>query len=118
MRIEDITEREIERWRAGLSGSRKGRETLSNKTKNHQLVLMHAIFGRAVKLHGVSPNPLANVDRYRVRRSGDIEVFSPEEVWSLVRAAASHRQHHHCAKVSMAICFSPRTAICSPQRRP
>jgi hypothetical protein len=30
----------IERWRAGLSGSRKGRETLSNKTKNHQLVLM------------------------------------------------------------------------------
>jgi hypothetical protein len=53
MRIENITEREIERWRAGLSGSRKGRETLSNKTKNHQLVLMHAIFGRAVKLYGL-----------------------------------------------------------------
>jgi integrase len=89
MRIENITEREIERWRAGLSGSRKGREALSNKTKNHQLVLMHAIFGRAVKLYGLPRNPLANVDRYRVRRSGDIEVFSPEEVWSLVRAAAS-----------------------------
>jgi hypothetical protein len=118
MRIENITEREIERWRAGLSGSRKGRETLSNKTKNHQLVLMHAIFGRAVKLYGLPRNPLANVDRYRVQRSGDIEVFSPEEVWSLVRAAASHRQHHHCAKASMAICFSPSTAICSPQRRP
>ena len=89
MRIEDVTEREIERWRAGLSGSRKGRETLSNKTKNHQLVLMHAIFQRAVKLYGLPRNPLANVDRYRVRRSGDIEVYSPEEVWSLVRAAAS-----------------------------
>jgi integrase len=89
MRIEDITEREIERWRSGLSGTRKGRETLSNKTKNHQLVLMHAIFRRAVKLYGLPRNPLANVDRYRVRRSGDIEVFSPEEVWSLVRAAAS-----------------------------
>ena len=87
--IEDITEREIERWRAGLSGHPQGRETLSNKTKNHQLVLMHAIFRRAVKLYGLPRNPLANVDRYRVRRSGDIEVFSPEEVWSLVRAAAS-----------------------------
>ncbi len=50
---------------------------------------MHAIFRRAVKLYGLPRNPLANVDRYRVRRSGDIEVFSPEEVWSLVRAAAS-----------------------------
>lgn len=50
---------------------------------------MHAIFRRAVKVYGLPHNPLANVDRYRVRRSGDIEVFSPEEVWSLVRAAAS-----------------------------
>jgi integrase len=89
MRIEDITEREIERWRSGLAGTRRGRETLSNKTKNHQLVLMHAIFRRAVKLYGLARNPLANVDRYRVRRSGDIEVFSPEEIWALVRAAAS-----------------------------
>lgn len=89
MRIEDITEREIERWRSGLIGTRRGRETLSNKTKNHQLVLMHAIFRRAVKLYGLARNPLANVDRYRVRRSGDIEVVSPEEVWALVRAAAS-----------------------------
>src|SRR5207237_9954103 len=32
---------------------------------------------------------LANVDRFRTRRSGDIEVFSLEEVWALVRAAAS-----------------------------
>ena len=31
----------------------------------------------------------ANVDRYRVRASGDIEVFSLEEIWSLVRAASS-----------------------------
>lgn len=89
MRIEDITESEIERWCTGLSGSRKGRETLSNKTKNQQLVLMHAIFHRALKLYGLQRNPLANVDRYRVPLSGDIEVFSLEESWSLVRAAAS-----------------------------
>jgi integrase len=89
MRIEDITEREIERWRAGMTGSRKARRVLSNKTKNHQLVLMHAILRRAVKIYGLPRNPLANIDRYRVRSSGDIEVFSPEEIWSLVRSAAS-----------------------------
>ncbi len=89
MRIEDVTEREIERWRAGMAGSRAARPTLSNKTKNHQLVLLHAIFRRAVRVYGLPRNPLANVDRYRVRASGDIEVFSPEEIWSLVRAASS-----------------------------
>ena len=34
---------------------------------------------------------MASVDRFRVRSSGDIEVFSPEEVWALVRAAAPRR---------------------------
>jgi integrase len=62
---------------------------LSNKTKNHQLVLLHAIFRRPVKVDGLPRNPLNNVDRYRVRASGDIEVFSPEEIWALVRAATS-----------------------------
>jgi integrase len=89
MQIEDITEHEIERWRAGMSGSRAARPILSNKTKNHQLVLLHAIFRRAVKVYRLPRNPLDNVDRYRVRSSGDIEVFSPEEIWALVRAAAS-----------------------------
>lgn len=88
MRLEDITETEIERWRAGMSGARKG-VSISNKTKNEQLVLMHAIFRRAVKVWGLPRNPVANVDRFRTRRSGDIAVFSPEEVWSLARAAAS-----------------------------
>ncbi|MBV9362597.1 MAG: site-specific integrase [Solirubrobacterales bacterium] len=89
MRLEDITERVIERWRAGIAGRRRGHEALSNKTKNHQLVLMHAVFRRAVKVYGLARNPLENVDRFRLPRSGDIEVFSPEEIWSLVRAAAS-----------------------------
>jgi len=87
-RLDEITESEIERWRAGMTGARNGAE-ISNKTKNAQLVLMHAIFRRAVKVWRLPRNPLANVDRFRIRRSGDIEVFSPEEVWSLVRAATS-----------------------------
>lgn len=88
MQLEDITETEIERWRAGMRSGRKGAD-ISNKTKNEQLVLMHAIMRRAVKVWRLPRNPVANVDRFRTRRSGDIEVFSPEEVWALVRAAAS-----------------------------
>lgn len=88
MALEEITVGEIERWRAGMSSARVQRE-LANKTKNNLLVLMHAIFRRAVKLYGLQANPVANVDRFRVRSSGDIQVFSPEEVWALVRAAAS-----------------------------
>ena len=88
MALEEITVQEIERWRAGMSSARQQRE-LSNKTKNNLLVLMHAIFRRAVKLYGLPANPVASVDRFRVRSSGDIQVFSPEEVWSLVRAAGS-----------------------------
>ncbi len=88
MALEDISMREIDRWRAGLSSARMQR-ALSNKTKNNLLVLMHAIFRRAVKLYGLPANPVANVDRFRVRSSGDIQVFSPEEIWALVRAATS-----------------------------
>ena len=88
MPIEDISPGDIERWRAGMSSVRSARE-LSNKSKNNQLVLMHAIFRRAVKLYDLSGNPVAEVDRFRVRSSGDIQVFSPEEIWSLVRSAGS-----------------------------
>ena len=88
MKLDEITVQEIEQWRAGMSSVRVQRE-LSNKTKNNLLVLMHAIFRHAVKLYGLPANPVANVDRFRVRSSGDIQVFSPEEVWALVRAAKS-----------------------------
>ena len=53
---------------------------------------LHAIFRRAVKLYGLAANPVASVDRFRVRSSGDIQVFSPEEVRALVRAAGSEAE--------------------------
>src|SRR5437763_16134874 len=71
-----------------MTSPRKGKD-ISNKTKNEHLVLMHSIFRRAVKVWRLPRNPVANVDRFRTKHSGDIEVFSPEEVWALVRAAAS-----------------------------
>jgi len=40
---------------------------------------------------GLSANPLARVEKHPMRSSGDIQVFSPEEVWALVRAASSEQ---------------------------
>jgi integrase len=40
---------------------------------------------------GLRVNPVAEVKRHPLRASGDIEVYSPEEVWALARAAAGER---------------------------
>ncbi|MGH2842442.1 MAG: tyrosine-type recombinase/integrase [Solirubrobacteraceae bacterium] len=50
---------------------------------------MHGIFRRAQTVYELETNPLARVEKHPLRPSGDTEVFSPEEVWALVRAAAS-----------------------------
>ncbi len=52
---------------------------------------LHGIFRRAQTVYGLALNPLARVEKHPQRRSSDIEVFSPEEVWALVRAASSEQ---------------------------
>ncbi|MGO9822755.1 MAG: tyrosine-type recombinase/integrase [Solirubrobacteraceae bacterium] len=84
MAIEDITTDLVERWRASLG-------ELSNRSKNKLLIIMHGIFRRAQTVYGLALNPLARVEKHPQRRSSDIEVFSPEEVWALVRAASSEQ---------------------------
>ncbi len=79
--IESITTPMIESWIAGMD--------LAASTRIKALVLMHGIFERTRKLYGLPLNPVADVEKPQMRRSGDIEVFSPEEVMALVRAAAS-----------------------------
>ena len=81
--LESITTPMIERWLAGLD------KAASTRTK--ALVLMHGIFQRARKVYGLNVNPVADVEKPTQRRSGDIEVFSPEEVMALVRAATSEQ---------------------------
>ncbi len=82
--LESITADEIERWRRSLTG-------LSNRSKNKLLIQLHGIFRRAQIVWNVSVNPLVRVEKHPMRSSGDIHVFSPEEVWALVRAAASEQ---------------------------
>jgi integrase len=83
MRLEDVTTSWVERWLSRMDGK------ASSRTK--ALVILHGIFQRARKLHGLAVNPVRDVEKPPQRRSGDIEVFSPEEVWALVRAAASEQ---------------------------
>jgi integrase len=81
--IESITAPMIERWLADVDRS--------SSTRTKSLVLLHGIFKRARKLYGLPVNPAADVEKPSARRSGDIEVFSPEEVMALVRAASSEQ---------------------------
>ena len=82
--LESITPAAIEQWRGSLVG-------LSNRTKNKLLVVMHGVMRRAQHVWGLPSNPVASVERHPQRSSGDIDVFSPEEVWALARAATSEQ---------------------------
>jgi integrase len=79
--IEAITTEMIESWLAGIDRA--------PATRTKALVLLHGIFKRARKVYGLPTNPAAEVERPPMRQSGDIDVFSLEEVMALVRAAAS-----------------------------
>ena len=81
MAVEDVTTEAIERWMADFSGSPRSRNKL--------LIQLHGILGRARRVYGLPSNAAADVEKVPLRQSGDIDVFSPEEVWALVRAADS-----------------------------
>ncbi len=81
--IEDVTPEMLERWKATLK--------LSNRSVAKYLVILHGIFKRAMKVWGLPRNPVVDVERPRYRVSDDLDAFSPEEVWALVRAAGSER---------------------------
>ncbi len=81
MPVEEVTTAAIESWVASFDGSVRSRNKL--------LIQLHGILGRARRVYGLPANAAADVEKFQERRSGDIEVFSPEEVWALVRAAWS-----------------------------
>ncbi|MGH2850675.1 MAG: tyrosine-type recombinase/integrase [Solirubrobacteraceae bacterium] len=81
--IESVTTEGIERWIATVDRSAR--------TRNKLLILLHGILGRARRLYRLPGNAVDGVEKFRQRGSGDIEVFSPEEVLALVRAADSEQ---------------------------
>ncbi len=83
MPLEAVTTPVIERWMSSLTGAPSSRAKA--------LVLLHGILKRARKVWGLQTNAAAEVEKPALRRNSDIQVFSPEEVWALVRAAASEQ---------------------------
>ncbi len=82
-RLEAVTTAEIEAWAAGL--------TTAPSTRVKSIAVLHGIFRRARKVWGLPFNPVTEVEKPPLERTGDIQVFSPEEVWALVRAAESEQ---------------------------
>ena len=108
MKLEEITTAGIEAWRSGLesvsqsrradrecdAGKKRLREpsrALANSTKNRIMVTLHGVLKRACKVYGLPANPASGIERHPTRLVGDIDVFGPEEVWALIRAAASEQ---------------------------
>ena len=83
VRVEDLTTERVEAWLAQMGGKPSSRRKA--------LVLLHGIYKRARKVYGLTSNPVADVEKPPLQPSGDIQVFSPEEVWALVRATASEQ---------------------------
>jgi len=80
MQLEDVGSGHVERWLASMS--------CKAASRRKALVILHGVFQRARKVHGLQMNPVSDVEKPPQTRSGDIEVFSPEEVWALVRTAS------------------------------
>jgi integrase len=83
MRLEDVTSEHVERWLTRMNGKASSRRKA--------LVILHGVFQRARKVHGLSLNPVSAVEKPSQVRSGDVEVLSPEEVWAVVRASLSEQ---------------------------
>jgi integrase len=82
--VESITTPMVESWLTGLE--------VAPATRTKAYVLMGGIMKRARKVYGLPFNPVTDVEKPPApTASGDIEVFSPEEVMALVEAAASEQ---------------------------
>ncbi len=83
--IEKVTTKQIERWRDTVTPA-KGKP-LAPRTRNKLVIAVHGVFERARKVYGLRSNPAAEVERLAERSRAALDVFSPDEVWALVRTA-------------------------------
>src|SRR5581483_10421333 len=85
--IEDITPRDIDRFADSLVEREFNGQRITPRTRIKILNVLHGVFKRARRVWDLPRNPAADVERPPHRSSGDIEVYSPEEVHALIRAA-------------------------------
>lgn len=80
--IERVSTELVERWRGELL-----REGRSARTVNRLTTELHGIFARARKVWKLPANPVSDVEPLGEQRQAELDFYSPEEVWALVRAA-------------------------------
>ncbi|HZL64218.1 MAG TPA: site-specific integrase [Thermoleophilia bacterium] len=86
-RLEDITADEVEAWSATLAAS-----GLANATRLRILTCLHGVMKRAKRVWKLSRNPISDDEKPTQRHAAiELEVFSPEEIHALVRAAESEQ---------------------------
>jgi integrase len=83
--LEDLTPERVERWADGLDPA----GALANRTREKIITVFHGAMERARKLHKLPENPVADIEKPRTASRTEINVFSPEEIMALVRAADS-----------------------------
>ncbi len=88
--VEDLTPSLIEAWRSQLGAGRS--RPITNRTRNKSLTILGGIMERARRVYGLRSNPVREVEKLRERYDATrFDFYSPEEVWALVRAAASQQ---------------------------
>jgi integrase len=81
--VEDITPADCEAWQSQLR--------MGNRTKIKVMTVFFGVMERARKRHKLPHNPVRDLEKPVQRKRVDIDVFSPEEVMALVRAAGSEQ---------------------------
>jgi hypothetical protein len=61
---------------------------------------------------GADGEPVAGVEKQRTRSTGDLEVFSPEEVMALVRASASEQDGAIYLTAAFTVCAAASCSRC------
>src|SRR4051812_25538828 len=84
--LEDLTRDRVERWAAHEIDPHR---QMANRTREKTITVFHGVMERARKLYRLPSNPVADVEKPRTATRTEIQVFSPEEVMALVRAADS-----------------------------
>jgi integrase len=89
--IEEMTAQRIGVWRAELGADRE--RPLTNRTRNKSPTILGGIMERATRVYGLPSSPVRGVEKLRERYGATrFDFYSPEEVWALIRAAASEQE--------------------------
>jgi hypothetical protein len=86
--LENLTPERVEHWAVHEIDPDR---VLANRTREKAITVFHGVMERARKLYKLPENVVADVEKPRTASRTEINVFSPEEIAALVRAADSEQ---------------------------